>query len=102
MVGLIDRLKPAPYLPEITDQETVKKEYAHWRFRVFYSMYFGYALYYLTRKSFTFAMPSLMQDLGYDKGQLGLLASVLALPMVVASSSAECWAIKQILASSWA
>jgi MFS transporter, OPA family, sugar phosphate sensor protein UhpC len=79
VVGFFDRIKPAPYLPEITDQEMVKKQYAHWRFRVFYSMYFGYALYYLTRKSFTFAMPALMQDLGYDKGQLGLLASILAL-----------------------
>ncbi len=79
MVALIDRFKPAPHLPEITDQAVVQKSYAHWRFRVFYSMYFGYALYYLTRKSFTFAMPTLMQDLGYDKGQLGLLASILAL-----------------------
>lgn len=78
-MGLIDRLKTAPPLPEITDEKTVQSKYAHWRLRVFYSMYFGYALYYLTRKSFTFAMPALMQDLGYDKGQLGLLASVLAL-----------------------
>lgn len=79
MVVLIDQLKPAPHAPEITDQAVVSKMYTRWRVRVFYSMYFGYALYYLTRKSFTFAMPSLMQDLGYDKGQLGLLASVLAL-----------------------
>ena len=42
-------------------------------------MYIGYALYYLTRLSFTFAAPSIMQDLGYDKGQLGLLASIFAL-----------------------
>jgi OPA family sugar phosphate sensor protein UhpC-like MFS transporter len=77
--AFIDRLKPAPHKPEITDRETVEKDYKHWRIRVFYSMYVGYALYYLTRKSFTFAMPSLMQDLGFDKGHLGFLGSVLAI-----------------------
>ena len=79
MLGLINYLKTPPHQPEITDQEKVKKDYAYWRIRVFYSMYFGYALYYLTRNSFTFVMPSLIQDLGYDKGQLGSLASMLPL-----------------------
>lgn len=79
MVVFIDQLKPAPYQPEITDRAMVEKRYSHWRIRVFYSMYVGYALYYLTRKSFTFAMPTLMQDLGFDKGQLGLLASILSI-----------------------
>jgi OPA family sugar phosphate sensor protein UhpC-like MFS transporter len=79
MVAFLDRLKPAPYQPEISDQTTVQKTYAHWRIRVFYSMYVGYALYYLTRMSFTFAMPSIIQDLGFDKGQLGFLSSVFAM-----------------------
>lgn len=42
-------------------------------------MFIGYALYYFTRKSFTFAMPALIQDLGFDKGQLGILGSVLSI-----------------------
>jgi OPA family sugar phosphate sensor protein UhpC-like MFS transporter len=79
MSTLIDRLKPPQHKPEITDQETVKKCYNHWRVRVFYSMYIGYALYYLTRKCLAFAMPSLILDLGYDKGQLGLLTTTLAI-----------------------
>jgi OPA family sugar phosphate sensor protein UhpC-like MFS transporter len=79
VVAFIDRLRTAPPAPEIADPGVVAKTYASWRIRVFYSMYVGYALYYLTRQSFTFAMPSLIQDLGYDKGQLGFLASVLAL-----------------------
>ena len=79
MAAFIDRLRTAPPVPEIADQHVIEKTYAKWRIRVFYSMYVGYALYYLTRQSFTFAMPSLMQDLGYDKGQLGLLASIFAL-----------------------
>jgi MFS transporter, OPA family, sugar phosphate sensor protein UhpC len=79
MVVLIDRFKMRPPQPEPTEQEAVAKQYAHWRWRVFYSMYIGYALFYLTRNSFTFAMPSMMSDLGFDKGQLGLLASILSL-----------------------
>src|SRR5271169_2876883 len=79
MVVLIDRVKVGALQPELTDREVVKKQYAHWRWRVFYSMYIGYALFYLTRNSFTFAMPSMMKDLGFDKGQLGLLASILSI-----------------------
>lgn len=78
MSVLIDILKPCPHQPELTDQVIVKKKYEHWRYRIFYSMYIGYALYYLTRKCLAFAMPSLMLDLGYDKAQLGLLATTLA------------------------
>ncbi len=70
---------PAPHIPELQDQQEIKQKYAHWRIRVFYSMFIGYAFYYLTRKSFTFAMPSLMLDLGFNKGQLGVLSSVLSI-----------------------
>jgi OPA family sugar phosphate sensor protein UhpC-like MFS transporter len=70
---------PAPYIEEIQDKEQVKTDYQFWRIRILYSTFIGYALYYFTRKSFTFAMPGLIEDLGYDKGQLGLLASILSI-----------------------
>lgn len=72
-------LKPAPYAPEIQDSDTVKKKYKYWRFRTFYSMYIGYALYYFTRKSFTFAMPALKSELGLELFEIGLIGSVLSL-----------------------
>ena len=78
-VGVLDFLKPVPHRTEIADPEVIKKQYRYWRFRVFYGMYIGYVFYYFTRKSFTFAMPALMQDLGFDKGQLGILASILSI-----------------------
>ena len=78
-MALLDFLKPAPYKKEIEDEEEIKKSYKYWRFRVFYGMYAGYILYYFSRKSFTFAMPSMMADLGFDKSQLGILGSVLAM-----------------------
>lgn len=76
---LLSFLQPAPHLPEIKDQETVASEYKYWRIRILYSMFIGYAFYYFTRKSLTFAMPGLIQDLGFTKIQLGILGSVLSI-----------------------
>jgi len=63
----------------IEDSKQVDQEYQYWRVRIFYSMFVGYALFYLTRKSFTFAMPALIVDLGFDKAELGILATILSL-----------------------
>ncbi len=79
MNKLITFLQPAPYLPEIQDEEKVRKDYRYWRIRILYSMFIGYAFYYFTRKSFTFAMPGLIQDLGFDKSELGILGSILSI-----------------------
>jgi len=78
-MNLLKKFKPAPHIKEIDDPKIVKKKYKYWRIRTFYSMYIGYAFFYFSRKSFTFAMPSLIQDLGFDKAQLGMLASILYL-----------------------
>lgn len=55
----------------------VEAKYKYWRVRNFLCMYFGYTIFYFTRKSFTFAMPSMMEDLSYTKSDLGFLASVM-------------------------
>lgn len=72
-------LEPAPHIPECMDAQTVRSEYKYWRIRILYSMFIGYAFYYFTRKSFTFAMPGLIADLGFDKSQLGILGSILSI-----------------------
>jgi OPA family sugar phosphate sensor protein UhpC-like MFS transporter len=76
---LLTLLQPAPHIPELNDQDLIKTEYKYWRIRILYSMFIGYAFYYFTRKSFTFAMPGLIQDLGFDKSQLGILGSILSI-----------------------
>lgn len=78
-MSVLDFLRPAPYVEEIQDEDLVKKKYKYWRLRTFYAMYAGYALYYLTRKSLTFALPVLQNDLGFDKFELGLLGTILSL-----------------------
>ncbi len=72
-------LKPPPHIAEVQDQEVVKKQYKYWRMRIFIGMYVGYIFYYFTRKSFTFAMPAMMTELGFDKSDIGILASVLSI-----------------------
>lgn len=78
-MSVFDLLRPTPHTPEIQDQEVVKETYKYWRFRIFYGMYVGYIFYYFTRKSFTFAMPVLMQDLGLQISDLGILSSILSI-----------------------
>ena len=78
-MSVLDLLKPAPIVDEIQDSALVKKNYKYWRLRTFYAMYMGYAFYYFTRKSFTFAMPAMQLDLGLSKFELGLLGSILSL-----------------------
>ena len=78
-MNIRDLLKPAPPLPEIQDSKTVQDQYKYWRWRIFYGMYIGYIFYYFTRKSFTFAMPVLMEDLHLQISDLGILSSILSI-----------------------
>lgn len=79
MNKLLSFFQPAPHAPEISDPDVIKADYKYWRIRILYSMFIGYAFYYFTRKSFTFAMPGMIQDLGFDKTQLGILGSILSI-----------------------
>lgn len=78
-MSVLNLFKSAPPVPEIQDQQEVKERYKYWRWRIFYGMYVGYVFYYFTRKSFTFAMPVLMQDLGLQISDLGILSSILSI-----------------------
>lgn len=78
-MSILDFLRPAPYAREIQNDELVKTNYKYWRLRTFYAMYIGYAFFYFTRKSFTFAMPAMQEHLGLDKFQLGLLGTILSI-----------------------
>src|SRR5579872_2921492 len=70
-------LRPDPFPAEMQDAQQIQKKYKYWRLRTFYGMYIGYAFYYFTRKSFTFAMPSMLAQ-GYSIAELGMLGSILS------------------------
>jgi OPA family sugar phosphate sensor protein UhpC-like MFS transporter len=69
----------APFLPEIQDKQEVKTQYKFWRWRIFYSLFFGYVLFYCTRKSYSYAMPVMLEDLGLSKADFGMLGSIFYL-----------------------
>jgi len=64
---------------EIQDEAQVKRSYTYWRMRIFIGMYLGYVFYYFSRKSYAFAMPAMIHELGFTKSELGILGSVMAL-----------------------
>ncbi len=76
-MSILNVFRPVPPVDEIQDPELVKKNYQYWRIRTFYSMWIGYAFFYFTRKSFTYAMPVMQSELGLGKFELGLLGSIL-------------------------
>lgn len=77
-MSVLDFFKPAPYLPEMQDQEAIKKKYGYWRWRIFLSMYLGYAFYYLTRKSLPAAMPILSKELNLSMAELGWMVTIFS------------------------
>ncbi len=75
----LDFLKPAPYQQIVKSPEEINTDYRYWRMRICYSIFLGYAFFYFTRKSFTFAMPYMAIDLGLTKTELGFIGSILYL-----------------------
>lgn len=47
--------------------------YGYYRATIFLAMFVGYTLYYFNRKTFSFVMPSVMQEITLDKDDLGML-----------------------------
>lgn len=76
MKGFFKLFRPDPHIEEIQDSKVVAEQYHYWRIRILYSMFIGYAFYYFTRKSLTFAAPGIIADLGYTKSQIGMLGSI--------------------------
>ncbi|XP_019797335.1 glucose-6-phosphate exchanger SLC37A4 isoform X3 [Tursiops truncatus] len=49
--------------------------YSYYRTVIFSAMFGGYSLYYFNRKTFSFVMPSLVEEVPLDKDDLGLITS---------------------------
>lgn len=56
--------------------ENIDRTYRYWRWHIMLAMYVGYAGFYLTRKSFNYAVPALITDLGIDKNDIGMMATL--------------------------
>uniref|UniRef100_I3JZC8 Solute carrier family 37 member 4b n=1 Tax=Oreochromis niloticus TaxID=8128 RepID=I3JZC8_ORENI len=49
--------------------------YGYYRLVIFICMFIGYSLYFFNRKTFSFVMPSVMEEIELDKDDLGLITS---------------------------
>ncbi|CDQ63524.1 glucose-6-phosphate exchanger SLC37A4a [Salvelinus fontinalis] len=57
--------------------------YGYYRTTIFLAMFVGYTLYYFNRKTFSFVMPSLMQEIKLDKDDLGMITSSQSLAYAI-------------------
>uniref|UniRef100_A0A8C7XJX6 Solute carrier family 37 member 4a n=1 Tax=Oryzias sinensis TaxID=183150 RepID=A0A8C7XJX6_9TELE len=60
-----------------------KASYGYYRSTIFLAMFVGYTLYYFSRKTFSFVMPSVMQEVKLDKDDLGLITSSQSLAYAI-------------------
>ena len=75
MIGIF---KPAKHIDQLPENE-IDAEYKKLRWQVFIGIFIGYAGYYLVRKNFTLAMPHLIEEYGYTKGELGTALSAVSI-----------------------
>jgi len=76
---MIGPFKALPDQPVSMSVDDVNRNYRYWRMHILISMYVGYAVFYFTRKSFNYAMPALIEDLGLSKGDIGIIGTVFYL-----------------------
>ena len=57
----------------------VDRQYRYWRFRVLYSLIFGYATFYLVRQNITVAAPEMLKEFGYTRAQIGWVFSMFSI-----------------------
>ncbi len=72
MKKLFRVFRPSPFIKPIQDQDVIAKMYRYWRIRTFYSIYIGYVVFYLSRRSFASVTNEINLELGISYELLGL------------------------------
>ena len=78
-MSLSTALRAQPAIAPVADAAARDRLYRHWRVRVLYSSFIGYAVFYFCRKNLSAAQPALLAELGYSKTELGTIWSLLYL-----------------------
>ncbi|EAZ5467666.1 MFS transporter [Salmonella enterica] len=71
--------KEAPELQVMESKSDIDKKYKYWRYHLLIVSYIGYAIFYFTRKSFNFVMPSMLVDLNISKADIGMVGTAFYL-----------------------
>ena len=64
------------YKADNKSKEEIDKEYRYWRIHVMVCIWFGYAMFYLTRNSYKSIMPLMLEDLGLQLTDVGILSTI--------------------------
>lgn len=75
MFGLF---KPVAHIGRLPEGQ-IDPIYKRLRWQLFLSIFIGYAGYYLVRKNFTLAMPFLIEEYGYSRGDLGVALAAVSI-----------------------
>ena len=73
---MFDWLKASPHQPVTKSSEEVDKDYKYWRLHVMASIWLGYAVFYFTRNSYKSIMPKMLEDLGLQLSDVGMLSTI--------------------------
>ncbi|MDR0590246.1 MAG: MFS transporter [Puniceicoccales bacterium] len=57
----------------------INRQYRYWRSRIFYSLFLGYAAFYLVRQNLTVAAPEMLKEFGYTKSQIGWIFALFSI-----------------------
>ena len=77
-MSLLDIYKPAAFT-EPLPKEKIGPAYKRMRWQMMLSIFAGYTFFYFVRNSFSLAKPYLISDYGMSKGDVGLIATGLAI-----------------------
>lgn len=75
---MIAFFKPAAHR-SLLNHDQIDPTYRRLRWQIFAGIFVGYAGYYLVRKNFSLAMPYLIEEQGYSKGELGIALSAVSI-----------------------
>ncbi len=73
---ILNIYKPPPHIERMPDSE-IPCTYRRYRLQMMLTIFAGYAGYYITRNNFSMAKPYLIHDLGFSKGDVGLIGSMM-------------------------
>ncbi|MGL5511701.1 MAG: MFS transporter family glucose-6-phosphate receptor UhpC [Sporomusa sp.] len=73
---MFDWLKSAPLQPVTKSPEQVDKDYKYWRVHIMVSIWLGYAFFYFTRNSYKSIIPKMLDDLGLQLSDVGMLSTI--------------------------
>lgn len=73
----IEFFKEPQAKPVTMSEDDVKKTYAHFRWRIFYSSFLAYVVFHICRKNIAVALPSMGEALHLSNTELGILGSTL-------------------------